>query len=148
MLTSPVISRFQPFYIRRIGLRGSSFAPLNSLISFPSINLPPLCAPFETQVPYFQSLAASFSKTWGVGDTCDGLRGCTCGDSAADGRSLAAAHPLQRFLHALTVSALYFPFSPSSLARSPCPIGQDTGRRQVPAGNLSGQMGRVPMEAL
>src|SRR6266478_4374258 len=65
MLPLLVIPPIQPFHPRRIGLGFLSFPSSNSLISFPSCQLPPLWAHKETQAPYFQSLAASFPKNMG-----------------------------------------------------------------------------------
>src|SRR5712691_6987738 len=67
MLPSVVILRLQPCHTRQFGAHFSFLAPWSFLISFRSIDLLPLCAPFRTQAPYFQSLAASFSKTTRVG---------------------------------------------------------------------------------
>ncbi len=82
MLPSLVISRLQPFHTRQFGPRFSSFASLNSFISFRSIDLPALCAQFKTQTLCFLSLAASFSKTPG-------------GTSSAQERLLAFPSPLR-----------------------------------------------------
>ncbi|SRR6266852_2515294 len=77
MLPLLVNSRLQPFQTRRTALGFFSFASLTFICRLfgpskkikPRIynHLPPLWAFIKTQVPYLQSLAASFSKTWGVG---------------------------------------------------------------------------------
>src|SRR6266852_392865 len=77
MLPLLVNSRLQPSQTRRTALGFFSFASLTFICRLfgPSKkikhriynHLPPLWFFIKTQVPYLQSLAASFSKTWGVG---------------------------------------------------------------------------------
>src|SRR6266849_8688819 len=79
MLPLLVNSRLQPSQTRRTALGFFSFASLTFICRLfgPSKkikhriynHLPPLWVFIKTQVPYLQSLAASFSKTWGSGRT-------------------------------------------------------------------------------